>query len=85
MHIPTTLSLTSARKNRKQKLQQRFPSVNFILIMLLHMRFFTEAILLCAVQNQGITSSIYKPPLNVSRQTRGKGGNYRLLKMMNQA
>ena len=51
MHIPTTLSLTSARKNRKQKLQMRFSSVNFILIMLLHMLFYTEAILLCAVRD----------------------------------
>ena len=57
MHIPTTLSLTSARNNRKQKLQKRFSSVNFILILLLHMLFFTEVILLCAVQNQGITLS----------------------------
>ena len=50
MHIPNTLSLTSARNNRKQKFQERFSSVNFILIMLLHMLFFTEAILLCAVR-----------------------------------
>ena len=55
MHIPNTLSLTSARKNRKQKFQERSSSVNFILIMLLHMLFFTAAIFLCAVQNQGIT------------------------------
>ena len=40
MHIPNTLSLTSARNNRKQKFQERFSSVNFILIMLLHMLFF---------------------------------------------
>ena len=51
MHIPTTLSLTLARNNRKQKLQWRFSSVNFILIILLHMLFFTEAILLCAVRD----------------------------------
>ena len=51
MHIPTTLSLTSARNNRKQKLQKRFSSVNFILIMLLHILFFTAAILLCAVRD----------------------------------
>ena len=55
MHIPNTPSLTSARNNRKQKFQERSSSVNFILIMLLHMLFFTAAILLCAVQNQGIT------------------------------
>ena len=47
MHIPNTLSLTSD-----------FSSVNFIL-MLLHMLFFTAAILLCAVQNQGITLSFF--------------------------
>ena len=52
MHVPTTLSLTSARNNRKQKLQQRFSSVNFILMILLHMLFFTEAILLCSVRER---------------------------------
>ena len=51
MHIPNTLRLTSARNNRKQKFQYRFSSVNFILIMLLHMLFFTAAILLCAVRD----------------------------------
>ena len=51
MHIPNTLSLTSARNNRKQKFQERFSSVNFILIMLLHILFFTAAILLCAVRD----------------------------------
>ena len=50
MHIPNTLTLTSARNNRKQKFQWRFSSVNFIL-MLLHMLFFMEAILLCAVRD----------------------------------
>ena len=60
MHIPTTLSLTSARNNHKQKLQQRFSSVNFISIMLLHMLFFYGGHLVlrskrCAMQNQGIT------------------------------
>ena len=51
MHIPNTLTLTSPRNNRKQKFQWRFSSVNFILIMLLHMLFFTAAILLCAVRD----------------------------------
>ena len=51
MHIPSTLSLTSARNNRKQKFQERSSSVNFILIMLLHMLIFTAAILLCAVRD----------------------------------
>ena len=49
--IPNTLSLTSARNNSKQKFQWRFSSVNFILIILLHMLFFTAAILLCAVRD----------------------------------
>ena len=51
MHIPNTMSLTSARNNPKQKFQERFSSVNFILIMLLHMLLFTVAILLCAVRD----------------------------------
>ena len=51
MHIPNTLSLTSARNNSKQKFQWRFSSVNFILIILLHLLFFTAAILLCAVRD----------------------------------
>ena len=51
MHIPNTLSLTSARNNSKQKFQERFSSVNFILIMLLHRLFFTAAILLCTVRD----------------------------------
>ena len=51
MHIPNTLSLTAARNNRKQKFQERFSSVNFILIMSLHILFFTAAILLCAVRD----------------------------------
>ena len=51
LYIPNTLSLTSAGNNRKQKFQERFSSVNFILIMLLHMLFFTAAILLCAVRD----------------------------------
>ena len=56
MHIPNIMSLISARNNRKRKFKQRFSSVNFIL-MLLHMSFFTAAILLCAVRNaQCITS-----------------------------
>ena len=63
MHIPTTLSLTSARNNRKQKLQKRFSSVNFILIMLLHMLFYGGHLVMrskrCAVQNQGITLKEY--------------------------
>ena len=47
MHIPNTLSLTSARNNGKQK----FQLANFILIMLHHMLFFTAAILLWAVRD----------------------------------
>ena len=40
MHIPNTLSLTSARNDRKQKFQKLFSSVNFIVIMLLRCSFY---------------------------------------------
>ena len=51
VHIPSTLSLTSTRKNRNQKFQEHFSSVNFILIGLLQMLFFMVAILLCTVRD----------------------------------
>jgi len=48
------------KKQQQAKFQYRFSSVNFILIMLLHMLFFYGGHLAmrsnrCAVQNQGIT------------------------------
>jgi len=57
MHIPNTLSLTSARSNRKQKFQSLFSSVNFILIMLLRCFLFTAALLLCAVRDAPVQNS----------------------------
>ena len=51
VHIPSTLSLTSTRKNRNQKFQEHFSSVNFILMGLLQMLFFMAATLLCTVRD----------------------------------
>ena len=51
MHIPSPLSLTSARNNRKQKLQKLFFGQLHFNNVTSHAFFFTEAILLCAVRD----------------------------------